>query len=271
MRKVLGLIFLLTFRSGSHISNARPDRTEVQKLYNDIIASGFIGTSYGLVFLPRVMDYYDKAYTYLDAGCGQCGVVSFLMSHNKSGWGVEVSEAAVTTSPSCIYLVGAGRVKHSSLTAIPYPDNYFDLVFSSDVLEHIPEVDIPEVLAELARVSKGDIFLSISLRRAGGGPPAPAPAVIHVTVKPRAWWDKMFAQVGCAINRRSIDAVLAGRSMQIEPWLFSYRCKNLSVIEGPIKTLFQDPLWSSGVQMKRMTRPSRLRQRLAHTKYRIIR
>ena len=143
--------------------------------------------SYGLTFLPRVVQYYGEArQKVLDAGCGQCAVVSYLTRLGRDAYGVEVSQAALD-SQACPPLLEAGRVKQGTLANVPFPDNYFDLVFSSDVLEHIPTFDMPNVVQELVRVSKGHLFLSISLRRAGADPPPPAPATVHVTVKPREW------------------------------------------------------------------------------------
>ena len=40
----------------------------------------------------------------------------------------------------------------------------FDLVFSADVLEHVHEDEAARVVAELVRVSRRHLFLSISLK-----------------------------------------------------------------------------------------------------------
>ena len=99
-------------------------------------------------------------------------------------------------------------VKQGSLTSIPYPSKKFDLVFSSEVLEHIPEVDIPKVVRELCRVSKGDLFLSISLRRSGLDPLPPEPPNVHVTVKPREWWEEQFnTHAGCTVDKAALSAL----------------------------------------------------------------
>lgn len=50
------------------------------------------------------------------------------------------------------------------LTNLPYANNTFDLVFSADVLEHIHEDEADAVVAELVRVSRRHLFLSISLK-----------------------------------------------------------------------------------------------------------
>ena len=44
------------------------------------------------------------------------------------------------------------------LQRLPYSDDTFDLVFTSEVLEHVAPDDLGEVLSELLRVSKGEIL-----------------------------------------------------------------------------------------------------------------
>ena len=89
-------------------------------------------------------------------------------------------------------------------------------------------MDIPKVVSELVRVTKGDIFLSISLRSSNEDPPPPAEPTVHVTVRPRWWWIKKFAACGCVENKFSIEYVLAGRPLYSEPFLFSFRCGKLA-------------------------------------------
>jgi len=55
-------------------------------------------------------------------------------------------------------------VEAGVLTNLPYANNTFDLVFSADVLEHIHEDEAEAVVAELVRVSRRHLFLSISLK-----------------------------------------------------------------------------------------------------------
>ena len=50
-----------------------------------------------------------------------------------------------------------------TLEAIPWPDDTFDLVYSHEVLEHIPPESIPACLSELVRVSRGTLGKASSL------------------------------------------------------------------------------------------------------------
>jgi hypothetical protein len=58
----------------------------------------------------------------------------------------------------------SGYVEPGILTNLPYEDNSFDIVMSSDVLEHIHVEEADQVVSELVRVSRRHLFLSISLK-----------------------------------------------------------------------------------------------------------
>jgi len=86
--------------------------------------------------------------------------------------------------------LGADRVVSydpyvEAYSASPW-DRPFDVVFSSDVLEHLPQADIRAFAAQVRQSSPEYIFLNISTREAhktfSNG------ANVHVTVKPTAWW-----------------------------------------------------------------------------------
>jgi ubiquinone/menaquinone biosynthesis C-methylase UbiE len=51
-----------------------------------------------------------------------------------------------------------------SALSIPWPDNSFDAIISSDVLEHIAPDDIPVLVQELHRVSRSLVILLIAPR-----------------------------------------------------------------------------------------------------------
>ena len=53
----------------------------------------------------------------------------------------------------------AARAVEGDLTALPFADDAFDLVVSTEVLEHLPEPE--KALRELGRVSGGHLFLTV--------------------------------------------------------------------------------------------------------------
>lgn len=81
------------------------------------------------------------------------------------------------------------------------PDTKFDGVFSTDVLEHIPEDELSEVLTYIYNTANKFVYLAICT--------IPAPDLLpngeqsHVTLKPFKWWvDKItpFVKVDTIIH-----------------------------------------------------------------------
>ena len=143
--------------------------------------------SQGLRYVDELCENY-KFNVVLDVGCGPgWSVLAFLM-HGKQAQGIE----------PCKYLfgeelrvpAGLGIVKQASIVDIPCPADSFDMVFCTDVLEHVQEKDIHQALTELVRVSKKYIFCSIASVEAQMFPDLK----LHQTVKPREWWLEQFSK-----------------------------------------------------------------------------
>ena len=96
----------------------------------------------------------------LDAGCGE-GIVYRAM--RERGWtgewtGFDYSEEAIVfarqASPEAEW-------RQASAYEIPFAANSFELIFSSQVLEHLPDPQTP--LKEYARVARRYLLLSVPL------------------------------------------------------------------------------------------------------------
>lgn len=98
------------------------------------------------------------AHNVLDAGCGEGIVYRAMRERGYSGaWtGFDASNEAVRfarqASPEANW-------RQASAYQIPFPDNSFDLIFSSQVLEHLPSPEQP--LKECARVAQRWLLLSV--------------------------------------------------------------------------------------------------------------
>ena len=98
--------------------------------------------------------------SFLDAGCGE-GFVAFQLLQAMPGLaltGCDLSEEALNvaaaSNPQAHFVYG-------SVVELPFPDHSFDVVGCFEVLEHLPG-DLPSrALAELARVSRGAVLLSV--------------------------------------------------------------------------------------------------------------
>ncbi|EFN53631.1 hypothetical protein CHLNCDRAFT_136324 [Chlorella variabilis] len=170
----------------------------------------------------------------LDAGTGNSQVVRAMRRRGKAAWGIELSQAVLERDAGD--LLEAGLVEQCSLTNLPYQgkkkspaarlgrilrsgmlgdgraqtqctpldggggDKQFDLVFSGDVLEHILPGQADEVAAELVRVARRHIVMSISLKSHEN-------EALHPTLRPRTWWEALFARHGAAPNRALVWAL----------------------------------------------------------------
>lgn len=93
--------------------------------------------------------------------------------------------------------------KQGSAAAIPWPDQSFDAIMSTDVLEHIPPGLVPQVALEFARVAREHLFLAVKCkeevrkkyinRLSGNVVQAHA---LHETVQTAQWWKARFEQTG---------------------------------------------------------------------------
>ncbi len=109
--------------------------------------------------------------TLLDFGCGKGKQYSEWKHHEEMGVMPSLYDPAV---PEFELL----------------PDGPFDGVFSTDVMEHIPEEQIPETFEMISKRADKFVFLAISTQ--------PAIAILpngenaHCTLKPIEWWVDMW-------------------------------------------------------------------------------
>jgi pseudaminic acid biosynthesis-associated methylase len=92
----------------------------------------------------------------LEVGCNEGNQLCVLQEmgfHNL--YGIEIQDYALRKARA--------RVKNAHLALatafeIPYPDSFFDLVFTSGVLIHIAPVDLPKALREIHRCAGGFLW-----------------------------------------------------------------------------------------------------------------
>lgn len=94
----------------------------------------------------------------LDFGCGAGGVVLELRRRGISSFGCDISlegtaiEETLDHSGLPIPVAEILREMEPDAPQIPFPDGYFDIVISNQVLEHV--VDLPFAFREIRRVLK---------------------------------------------------------------------------------------------------------------------
>lgn len=98
----------------------------------------------------------DRRARILEVGCN---VGNQLLHLQKAGfmdlWGIEISKYAIEAAKKKIKDVNIVRAPAGD---IPFKDRFFDLVFTSGVLIHIPPEGLPMAMAEIYRVSRRYIW-----------------------------------------------------------------------------------------------------------------
>ena len=146
--------------------------------WNEVYSKTFGGTWYpneGIVrftarYLQRRLgiDAWDvkrKAGRILDVGCGNGRHVVFFAEQGFDIYGIDISEEAIEIAKA--WLDKKGLKAHlgvGDVARLPFDNQYFDIVISHEVLDHIPFSKAKEALQEIKRVSADGAYLYITLR-----------------------------------------------------------------------------------------------------------
>lgn len=172
-----------------------------EKYINDDQSSHLYDARYPKACLMYDIDSSGISYdTILDVGCGRGNGLAYLKSIGKTVAGVEISPIAVEVAKS-----KGLDVQQGSITDIPHEDGKFDLVVSTDVLEHLDPSDVRKAVAELARVSSRYIAMKIAtdaergsvglLQRLQRDKKVPESMKnLHLTIWPPEKWQKLFEE-----------------------------------------------------------------------------
>lgn len=99
----------------------------------------------------------------LDVGCGK-GFLLYDFTKVVPGLelhGIDVSEYAIENAKEEI----KDRLQVGNATSLPYPDNYFDFVFSITTLHNLHCYDLDKALREIERVSKKSKYICVESYR----------------------------------------------------------------------------------------------------------
>ncbi|WP_428246793.1 hypothetical protein [Ferrovibrio sp.] len=135
----------------------------------------------------------------LDYGCGKAKAYSDAVLRLPDGR--QVNGLRQFWAPLDIRLYDPGQPAFDS-----YPSEAADGVICSDVLEHVPEEDVPWVIDELFRLSRRFVFATIAFYPAKKTLPSGENA--HVTLKPPAWWLDQLERASAAHGSRDYYATV---------------------------------------------------------------
>lgn len=121
----------------------------------------------------------------LDVGCGSGRTVAHLLGQ---GFAVEACDIAADCINEDLRPTVMPYFKAAPAWDLPYEDDSFDVIFTCDVLEHVPESLMSETLREFARVARYTYAEIAGFGRTVGG------LHVHLTVKPKEWWNQLLMQ-----------------------------------------------------------------------------
>lgn len=121
----------------------------------------------------------------LDVGSGEGFLVGELLRKGIDAYGLDVSEVVVARSNE----KWPGRFQKGSVLSLPYEDETFQTVVSTDCMEHLAPVDVLTALREMYRVSSRFVFLQLATTQ-------DRDKHWHLTVEGRAWWESRCLEVG---------------------------------------------------------------------------
>ena len=126
----------------------------------------------------------------IDFGFGEGSAIDYFIKNRFQVEGIEISSYAIKKQRDKGIIV-----HHSSLDHIPsIQDKSFEFGFCNDVIEHLPQNAIIPTLNEMKRICSGKIYLSVC--------PTPSHHLsdngenLHLTVKPKEWWENEFKKIG---------------------------------------------------------------------------
>jgi ubiquinone/menaquinone biosynthesis C-methylase UbiE len=127
----------------------------------------------------------------LDFGCGLGNVIDECQKRYLNVIGVETSDYAIAHNLNKKNIIKIAKIPEAKL---PFKDNTFDLVFSTEVMEHIEEKNTDAVIKELYRVCSNQALFTINTfdyNQPG-----------HINMHSRKWWMKKFKNNGFVYNKK---------------------------------------------------------------------
>lgn len=194
--------------------------------------------------LARILLEHFAPRRLLDVGCSMGFVVEALREQNIEAYGIDLSEYAIAHAPPSI----KPYVKVGNVLDIDYPDESFDTVLCSEVLEHLPVDYVDQAIEELLRVTSGTLILTMpSIGPNEFGPPHglcfPSVGLVdlvppdkldldkdgrpwggHITLASFKWWTEKLAEHGLVRMgelERKLNSAQLGHNLSI--WNF-YCC-----------------------------------------------
>jgi hypothetical protein len=151
--------------------------SEYKNYYQQMHRMGhFAGGSLKKEYIPKIASMVEEtsSKTLLDYGCGKADHYRLYKINRHFG-----------IADQNTYFYDIGVPEYEIL-----PEGKFDLVICTDVLEHVPEDNVADTLAEIFEKAVKAVFMVIYCAPAKKNLPNGMNA--HVTVKPPSWWKEQI-------------------------------------------------------------------------------
>jgi len=177
-------------------------RVREQIRYNAAYRTGHYLAKNGQMIWEQVFDLYDlsKIRTVLDVGCGLGTGVAMCRNEGIEAYGIDIAE------PAAKYWDMANITKFckvASADQIPFPDSMFDFVVCTEVMEHIPEEGVLDVLREIYRVGSNVFLFTVALKPARYKMPHDD-SEPHICIKGVEWWTEKMVEAGFVCGQPSL-------------------------------------------------------------------
>lgn len=189
---------------------------------HDKKVSGYQNSYINWWWVNRWMQCFTSVFTVrdkkvLDLGCGYGSMVAGLVTWGADAYGIDISDYAIEKGKKeADYL--RNRIFQGSIHDLSrFEDNSFDLIYSNQVFEHLPEAYVEQLISEMMRVCRpgAKLWLAFVISEEENGTRGEDdPDMTHINIHSMDWWRRRFfaagftekTRINTAIAKRFLDA-----------------------------------------------------------------
>jgi len=199
------------------MSNVQTSSDKYRRIYDRLYRLGYhrnTEKSHAKILAERASVQWNPS-SVLDVGCSHGWVLGYFADRGTRAVGIDVSEIAVAKARDL------GRdARQACATALPFPDVSFDVVLSTDCLEHLSLTDARLAVREMCRVARIGIAVKVNPRldrdrlwKWIAGTP------LHLTIQPVDTWLTWFNEEGWSILAQDVprEEYLLSRTAPLPP------------------------------------------------------
>lgn len=153
-------------------------------------------------FYSWIKDHAEPGASIIDIGCGRGFLLRWLIASGYKAEGTEIADWLLEPGGD-LYGLGVRKLYHHELGTMA--DESYDLVLSSDVIEHLQtEEEAEDMLRNMVRISRGPVLVSSGgLRQAHNPFPKDVRFPVrglHFIIHPKEWWLDMYERY-CVVDK----------------------------------------------------------------------